>query len=103
MEALGKPSREAALLPVWGWGPNLGPGHLDPERAAQAAALLNPTAAVPIHWGTLSPLRPGAEPPGDEPARRFLAALAEVAPGVCGSLLHPGETLTLPPAAPAST
>ena len=30
---------DAALLPVWGWGPRLGPGHMDPERAAAAAAL----------------------------------------------------------------
>lgn len=44
-----------ALLPVWGWGPSLGPGHLDPERAAQAAAVLRPRVAVPIHWGTYLP------------------------------------------------
>ncbi|HEY7482896.1 MAG TPA: MBL fold metallo-hydrolase [Streptosporangiaceae bacterium] len=46
---------DLALLPVWGWGPNLGPGHLDPERAADAVALLRPHRAVPIHWGTLFP------------------------------------------------
>src|SRR5690606_5216400 len=27
---------DAALLPVGGWGPTLGPGHLDPDRAALA-------------------------------------------------------------------
>ena len=47
---------DLALLPVWGWGPNLGPGHLDPERAARAAAMLSPRVAVPIHWGTFFPL-----------------------------------------------
>ena len=30
---------DVALLPVWGWGPKVGPGHMDPERAARAAAL----------------------------------------------------------------
>ncbi|MGW3998153.1 MBL fold metallo-hydrolase [Amycolatopsis sp. NPDC004772] len=49
---------DVALLPVWGWGPNLGPGHLDPARAAQAAALVQARAAVPVHWGTLA--LPGA-------------------------------------------
>ncbi|MCU0264558.1 MAG: MBL fold metallo-hydrolase [Actinomycetia bacterium] len=45
-----------ALLPVWGWGPNLGPGHLDPMRAAEAAALVGAPTVVPIHWGTLYPV-----------------------------------------------
>ena len=27
---------DVALLPIWGWGPTLGEGHLDPERAVQA-------------------------------------------------------------------
>ncbi|KDN17518.1 MBL fold metallo-hydrolase [Amycolatopsis rifamycinica] len=45
---------DIALLPVWGWGPNLGPGHLDPARAAVAAGLVQARAAVPVHWGTLA-------------------------------------------------
>src|SRR5262249_37631460 len=28
---------DLALLPIWGWGPTLGPGHLDPDPAAAAA------------------------------------------------------------------
>ena len=47
---------DVALLPVWGWGPRLGPGHLDPERAAEAVARLRPAVAIPIHWGTLWPM-----------------------------------------------
>ena len=47
---------DVALLPVWGWGPNIGPGHLDPLRAAEAVAVLRPHLAVPIHWGTFLPL-----------------------------------------------
>ena len=29
---------DVALLPVAGWGPTLGPGHMDPLDAARAAA-----------------------------------------------------------------
>jgi L-ascorbate metabolism protein UlaG (beta-lactamase superfamily) len=46
---------DVALLPIGGWGPRLGSGHLDPVRAAEAAARLQPRFAVPIHWGTLWP------------------------------------------------
>ena len=44
---------DVALLPVAGWGPKVGTGHLDPRRAAEAAAMLRPRIAIPIHWGTL--------------------------------------------------
>jgi L-ascorbate metabolism protein UlaG (beta-lactamase superfamily) len=46
---------DIALLPVWGWGPNLGPGHMNPQRAADALTLLEPRIAIPIHWGTFYP------------------------------------------------
>lgn len=46
---------ELTLIPVWGWGPTLGGGHLDPERAAEALELLGSKTAIPIHWGTLWP------------------------------------------------
>ena len=32
----------------------MGPGHLDPQRAAEAVRLLKPKVAVPVHWGTLA-------------------------------------------------
>jgi L-ascorbate metabolism protein UlaG (beta-lactamase superfamily) len=85
-----------ALLPVWGWGPRVGPGHLDPDRAAQAAALLRPRVAVPVHWGTLA--SPGVWWRGDpaEPARRFAARVAELAPGTLVRVLAPGGRLELP-------
>jgi L-ascorbate metabolism protein UlaG (beta-lactamase superfamily) len=53
------PRLDIALVPIWGWGPSLGPGHLDPRRAAEALRLLRPRLAVPIHWGTYYPLWPG--------------------------------------------
>lgn len=47
---------DTALLPVWGWGPTLRRGvHLDPGRAAEAAALIEAPTVVPIHWGTYWP------------------------------------------------
>jgi L-ascorbate metabolism protein UlaG (beta-lactamase superfamily) len=52
MRGLGAPL-DLALLPVWGWGPRLGPGHLDPVRAADAVERLRPRVAIPMHWGSL--------------------------------------------------
>ncbi len=89
-------SIDLALLPIWGWGPTLGPGHLDPERAARAAAAIAPRLAVPIHWGTFAPGRP-APPPRDPgaAARRFSAMMAREAPGVELRVLAPGERTEL--------
>ncbi len=46
-----------ALLPIGGWGPTVGEGHLDPARAVRATELVEPRLVVPIHWGTYSPVR----------------------------------------------
>ena len=54
MGVLAERAVDVALLPVWGWGPNLGPGHLDPVSAADAVTLIRPKIAVPVHWGTLA-------------------------------------------------
>ena len=42
---------DVALVPIWGWGPRLPAGHLDPDSAAQATRLLAPRAVIPIHGG----------------------------------------------------
>ncbi len=88
---------DAALLPVSGWGGGLGPGHLDPVRAAEALRLLAPRVAIPIHWGTYAPLhwRFSGREPSDEPAAAFAAAAAEVAPDVDVRILQPGERTEL--------
>jgi L-ascorbate metabolism protein UlaG (beta-lactamase superfamily) len=68
---------------------------MDPERAAQAAALLEPVVAVPIHWGTLaSPLAPWVEDP-DAPARAFARHARRLAPQVAVEVLAPGGRLAL--------
>ena len=86
-----------------GWGPTLGPGHLDPARAATAAALIAPRVAVPIHWGTLAlwprPLR--AKDP-ERPAREFASLVAQHAPDVEVRVLAPGERTEMPLAAAES-
>jgi L-ascorbate metabolism protein UlaG (beta-lactamase superfamily) len=88
---------DVALLPIAGWGAHLHSGHLDPRRAAEAAAIMQPRVAVPIHWGTL--LRVGLDRRHPElltdPPREFEAQLAELAPGVEAGVLAPGETLEL--------
>ena len=85
-----------ALLPVWGWGSKLGPGHLDPERAARAAAIIQPEVAIPIHWGTFALGRPARRPPDPAwPARRFAVLAAEYAPGVRVRVLAPGDRAPL--------
>ena len=84
---------DVALLPVAGWGPRLPPGHLDPERAAEAARLVRPRIAVPIHWGTYATR--GMPPPDEGPAQAFAAAARRLAPAVDVRVLAVGETLAL--------
>jgi L-ascorbate metabolism protein UlaG (beta-lactamase superfamily) len=88
---------DVALLPVAGWGPSLHSGHLDPRRAAQAAAIMRPRIAVPIHWGTLLRAGLGRRRPEllTDPPRQFERHVAELAPGVEARVLAPGETLSL--------
>lgn len=92
------PALNVALIPVWGWGATLGPGHLDPLRAAEAVGLLQPRIAIPIHWGTYFPaglpwrrrfaLR--------ETARAFRDFVREIAPGVEVQIIEPGQSVTIP-------
>jgi L-ascorbate metabolism protein UlaG (beta-lactamase superfamily) len=87
---------DVALLPVWGWGASVGAGHLDPRSAAEAAALIAPAVAIPIHWGTFAlarPARRAADP--ERPAREFAQLTRQYAPGVDVRVLAPGERTTL--------
>jgi L-ascorbate metabolism protein UlaG (beta-lactamase superfamily) len=90
------PALDAALLPVDGWGPRVGPGHLDPQRAAEALQLLEPRVAVPIHWGTYRRLGLSRDPATlREPAAAFERFAAELAPQVEIRILAPGERTDL--------
>jgi L-ascorbate metabolism protein UlaG (beta-lactamase superfamily) len=107
MAELGDEGIEVALLPVWGWGPTLGPGHLDPAGAAQAVQLLRPGVAVPVHWGTFAlagltslpnPWRARMRALLTEPPRRFAAAVAAATSVTSVALTQPGSPVVLPAA-----
>ena len=86
---------DVALVPIWGWGPGLGGGHLDPARAAEAVARIRPRVAIPIHWGTYYPIHLGLRRvPAfvDLPPLEFLAAMKETAPDVEVRVLRVGES-----------
>jgi L-ascorbate metabolism protein UlaG (beta-lactamase superfamily) len=108
MAHLGARGIDVALLPVWGWGPTLGPGHLDPLRAAQAVALLRPRVAVPVHWGTLaltasrslpSPARSRMARLLVEPPREFAAAVAALGLDTEVLVTEPGHRVAPAPVA----
>ena len=56
---------------------------MDPQRAAEAAALLRARLAIPIHWGTYYPIHLGLRgPPGflTTPPALFEEAVREQRP-----------------------
>jgi L-ascorbate metabolism protein UlaG (beta-lactamase superfamily) len=104
MPLLGERSVDVALLPVWGWGPTLGPGHLDPIEAAEAVALIRPRIAVPVHWGTLTVAGIGPRSPLGgrmrrllvEPPRQFAAEVVRRALATTVLVTEPGAAVALP-------
>lgn len=88
---------DLALIPVGGWGPTLGPGHLDPAGAAEAVRRAAAAWAVPIHYGTFWPVgldrvRPDRfHRPGDD----FAQHAARVSPGTRVRVLRPGESVAV--------
>lgn len=92
---------DVAVVPVGGWGPTLGDGHLDPAQAGDAARAVRAAHAVPIHYGTFWPI--GLRPLAPrvfrrmfaEPGRRFAAAAPA---STTVHLLGCGESVHLPDA-----
>ncbi|MFJ6895571.1 MBL fold metallo-hydrolase [Streptomyces hokutonensis] len=86
---------DVALLPVGGWGPYLGEGHLDAGRAAQALARLTPRSAVPVHYGTYWPIGMDAVRPHEfhTPGDEFVRIAAQLAPSVAVHRLGHGESV----------
>ncbi|MEJ8638362.1 MBL fold metallo-hydrolase [Streptomyces sp. NPDC006475] len=84
---------DVALLPVGGWGPYLGHGHLDAHRAAEALVSLAPGAAVPVHYGTYWPIGMDGVRPHEfyAPGEEFLRKAARIAPKVAVHRLGHGE------------
>ena len=88
---------DVAILPIGGWGPKVGRGHLDPRRAAEAAAVIRPRVVVPIHWGTylrpdLARRRPHLLRDYPRELKREMSARA---PGAAVQVLEPGEVLSI--------
>ncbi len=98
VEAATGGSLDLALIPVGGWGLNLGTGHMDPGEGAEAVARLHPRHAVPVHWGSLRlPIlwrarRTWHSSSGPEFARLVEASNATTSVRV----LAPGERFVLP-------
>jgi L-ascorbate metabolism protein UlaG (beta-lactamase superfamily) len=88
---------DAALLPVAGWGPTLGAGHMGPLDAARAVALVEPRIAIPVHWGTLSPIGLGRHDRErlEDPPRLFAGYVASIVPRVDVRILAPGQETNL--------
>ncbi|MFH8988311.1 MBL fold metallo-hydrolase [Streptomyces sp. NPDC017940] len=86
---------DVALLPVGGWGPYLGHGHLDPARAAEALARIAPRGAVPVHYGTYWPIGMDAVRPHEfhGPGEEFVRQAARRAPDTAVHLLGHGESV----------
>ena len=87
---------DVALLPIWGWGPSIGSGHLDPQRATEATRLIRPGLVVPMHWGTYAPEDGRRRLPQwfKEPATLFGNELAAAGESERFEPIEPGETLT---------
>ena len=92
---------DLALVPVGGWGPTLGPLHMDPDEGAEAVGRVGARWAVPVHWGTFWPVALSRITPARHttlfvtPGPRFEDALRATAPDVVPLLLRHGERTAL--------
>jgi L-ascorbate metabolism protein UlaG (beta-lactamase superfamily) len=95
MRRLDRP--DIALLPVGGWGPTHGPGHMDPGEAAEATRLIRPRVVVPMHWGTFWPRGLGFMTPERRhgAAALFRRHAAELTPDAAVRIALPGEHVRL--------
>lgn len=88
---------DIALISVWGWGPTLGKGHMDPYEAAKAIGLIKPKMAIPIHWGSFYPFLLDRLLPKFliEPPEMFASFTSEISPKTEVKILPPGEGLNI--------
>ena len=98
MSELAERNIDLALIPIWGWGPTLGAGHLDPISAAEAVALLHPKHVIPIHWASFRPIGPIWEMLSylHTPGPRFTYHAQKLAPETQIHLLEPGQSFVIP-------
>jgi N-acyl-phosphatidylethanolamine-hydrolysing phospholipase D len=81
---------DLALLPIGAYEPRamMGPIHLNPEEAVQAALDVGARRLLGMHFGTFDL----SDEPLDEPPRRFLAEAARRGLGDRASVMAVGET-----------
>jgi L-ascorbate metabolism protein UlaG (beta-lactamase superfamily) len=96
-EMAGLQNIDIALIAVWGWGPTLGKGHMDPHQAARAIGLIKPKMAVPIHWGSFYPFLLNRILPQFlvDPPEIFASFVSETSPQTEVKILPPGESLKI--------
>lgn len=86
-----------AIVPIGGWGPTLGPHHLDPSQAAEAVRRVGAGDALPVHYGTFWPVGLRRVHPRGyrrmfaEPGSRFAEALARTAPTSRAHVIDAGD------------
>lgn len=92
----GVPHCDVALLPVGGWGPTRGAGHMDPHDAAVSASKVGAAWSVPIHYGTLWPIGANLVRPHlfHDPGTQFADECARL--GLRARVLAPGESWHVP-------
>ena len=85
---------DIALVPIAGWGPVLGPGHMGPGAAVEALRLIQPRVAIPIHWGSLVPfgLHRRLWSYLTHPPLAFIESMRREFPDICVQVLQPGES-----------
>lgn len=90
---------DLALLPVGGYSPRLGAGHLNPRTAAEALLRLKPRVAVPIHWGAMRLPGPHALWKTahylKRPPHTFARHALLLSPETDVRILQPGESTTV--------
>jgi L-ascorbate metabolism protein UlaG (beta-lactamase superfamily) len=97
---------DLALVPVGGWGPTLGAGHLNATTAVEAVRRARARWAVPVHYGTFWPLGFGRVRPHmfAGPGEEFADRAARAGSATQIRVLTPGETFSLDlPADPNAT
>jgi L-ascorbate metabolism protein UlaG (beta-lactamase superfamily) len=85
---------DVALMPIAGWGPVLGPGHMGPAAAVETLRLIRPRVVIPIHWGSLVPfgLHRRAWSYLTQPPLDFVERMRQHLPNVRVQILQPGES-----------
>lgn len=98
MVKLAKVKIDLMFVPIWGWAIDGHGLHLNPQKAAQALALIKPQMAIPYHWGTFLPVafKPFFGKFLLRPVDLFQIHAQQLAPHVPLTIVPPGHQIHLP-------